>query len=65
MEKWRAMLYVGNAELGEVDIKQGNFQRDSLSAVVFALALISLSLILRKATAQNAVVSPNFMVWKF
>ena len=53
MEKWRAMLYVGNSELGEVDIKQGNFQGDSLSAVVFALALISLSLILRKAKARK------------
>ena len=60
MEKWRAMLYVGNAELGEVDIKQGNFQRDSLSAVVFALALISLSLILRKAKAVHCAKCRSF-----
>ena len=40
MEKWRLMLFAGNSELGEVDIKLCVFQGDSL---------ISLSLILRKA----------------
>ena len=50
-EKWRAMLYAGNSELGEVDIKRGIFQGDSLSPLVFVLALIPLSLILRKAKA--------------
>ena len=38
-------------ELGEVDIKRGIFQGDSLSPLVFVLALIPLSLILRKAKA--------------
>ena len=46
MEKWRAMLCVGNSELGEVDIMRGIFQGDSLSPLVFVLALIPLSLIL-------------------
>ena len=45
MEKWRVMLCVGNSELGEVDIKQGFYQGDSLSPLVFVLALIPLSLI--------------------
>ena len=49
MEKWRVMLCVGNSELGEVDIKRGIFQGDSLSPFVFVLALIPLSLVLRKA----------------
>ena len=40
IEKWRVMLCAGNSELGEVDIKQGIFQRDSLSPLVFVLALI-------------------------
>ena len=44
------MLCSGNSELGEVEIKQGIFQ-DSLSPLVFVLALIPLSLILRKANA--------------
>ena len=42
------MLCSGNSEFGEVEIKQGIFQGDSLSPLVFVLALILLSLILRK-----------------
>ena len=33
------MLCLGNSELGEVEIKQSIFQGDSLSPLVFALAL--------------------------
>ena len=51
MEKWKVMLCSGNFELGEVEIKRGIFQGDSLSPLVFVLALIPLSLILRKAKA--------------
>ena len=35
MEKWEVMLCSGNSELGEVEIKQGIFQGDSLSLLVF------------------------------
>ena len=35
MEKWKVMLCSGNSELGEVDIKRGIFQGDSLSPLVF------------------------------
>ena len=45
------MLCSGNSELGEIEIKQGIFEGDSLSPLVFVLALISLTLILRKAKA--------------
>ena len=51
MEKWKVMLCSGNSELGEVEIKQGTFHRDSLSPLVFVLALIPLSLILRNTKA--------------
>ena len=51
MEKWKVMLCSGNSELGEVEIKQGISQGDFLSPLVFVLALILLSLILRKAKA--------------
>ena len=51
MEKWKVMLCSGNSELGVVEIKRGIFQEDSLSPLVFVLALIPLSLILRKAKA--------------
>ena len=53
MEKWKVMLCSRNSELGEVKIKRGIFQEDSLSPLVFVLALIPLSLILRKAKAAN------------
>ena len=51
MEKWKVMLILRNFEFGEVEIKRGIFQGDSLSLLVFVLALIPLSLILRKAKA--------------
>ena len=51
MEKWKVILYSGNSELGEVEIKRRIFQGDSLSPLVFVLALIPLSLILRKVKA--------------
>ena len=51
MEKWKVMLCSGNSELGEVEIKRGIFQGDSLSPLVFVLTLIPLSLILRKTKA--------------
>ena len=51
MEKWRLIFSAGNSELGEVNIKRGIFQGDSLSPLVFLLTLISLSLILRKTKA--------------
>ena len=50
MEKWRVMLCAGNSELG-VDIKRGIFQGDSLSPLVFVLALVPLSLIFRMVKA--------------
>ena len=51
LEKWKVMLCSTNSELGEIEIKRGIFQGDSLSSLVFVLALIPLSLILRKAKA--------------
>ena len=49
MEKCKVMLCSGNSGLGEVKIKRGIFRGGSLSPLVFVLALIPLSLILRKA----------------
>ena len=48
MEKWKVMLCSGNPEFGKVEIKHGIFQ-DSLSPLAVVLALIPLSLILKKA----------------
>ena len=49
MEKWKVMLCSGNSELDEGEIKRGIFQGESLSPLVFVLALILLRLTLRKA----------------
>ena len=49
MEKQKVMLCSENSELGKVEIRRGSFQGDSLSPLVFVLALIPLNLILRKA----------------
>ena len=54
METWKVMLCSRSSELGEVEIKCGIFQEDSLSPLVFVLALIPLSLILRKMKAAYA-----------
>ena len=54
MEKWKVMLCSGNSELVEVEIKRGIFRGDSLSPLVFVLALIPSSLILRKVKAAYA-----------
>ena len=48
MERWKVMLSSGNSELGEIEIKRGIFQGDSLSPLVFVLELIPLNLILKK-----------------
>ena len=51
LEKRKLMLCSGSSELGEVEIKRGIFQGRALSPLVCLLALIPLSLILRKAKA--------------
>ena len=51
MEKWKVLLCSGNSELRDVEIKRGIFRGNYLSPSVFVLALITLSLVLRKAKA--------------
>ena len=46
MKKWKTELTAGGKTLGEVDIKRGIFQGDSLSPILFMLCLIPLSDIL-------------------
>ena len=48
MEKWKVMPCSGSSESGEVKIKRRIFQGDSLFPLMFVLALIPLSFILRK-----------------
>ena len=51
MNTWRTDLTSGKNVLGEVRIKRGIFQGDSLSPLLFVLALIPLTLILRDVKA--------------
>ena len=51
MDSWRTNLTSNGQDLGEVKIRRGIFQGDSLSPLLFVLALIPLSLVLRKVKA--------------
>ncbi len=48
MKQWKLSLMSNGEELGDVDIKRGIFQGDSLSPLLFVLSMIPLSLLLRK-----------------
>uniref|UniRef100_A0A2D4F0B4 Reverse transcriptase domain-containing protein n=1 Tax=Micrurus corallinus TaxID=54390 RepID=A0A2D4F0B4_MICCO len=48
MKQWRIQLVVGNENYGVVNIKSGIFQGDSLSPLLFIIAMISLSVIFKK-----------------
>ena len=56
MEKWNVDLVGGNEKLGNVSIRRDIFQGDSLSPLLFVLALTPLTIILRKMKA-------GFEVW--
>ena len=51
MNAWRTDLTSGKSVFGEVKIKRGIFLGDSLSPLLFVLALIPLTLILREVKA--------------
>ena len=48
MKQWKTQLTCNGKKLGEVDIKRGIFQGDSLSPLLFVIVLIPLSIVLRK-----------------
>lgn len=48
MQHWRVILTANNSNLGEVQIRRGIFQGDSLSPLLFIMALIPMSETLRK-----------------
>ena len=51
MKNWKTTLRAGNKTLGQVNIKRGIFQGDSLSPLLFVIAMIPLTKILRKHSA--------------
>ena len=48
MSKWRTNLYSDNKFLGSVDISRGIFQGDSISPLLFVIALIPITYVLRE-----------------
>ena len=52
MKKWKLELTSSGKSLGTVEIRRGIFQGDSLSPLLFVLAIIPLTLILRKTKAK-------------
>ena len=48
MENWKVQLTSAGKNLGEVNIRRGIFQGDSLSPILFIITLIPLSIILKK-----------------
>ena len=50
MKTWRTVLECNGSELGEVNIRRGIFQKDSLSPPFFVIAMIPLTSILRRTT---------------
>ena len=48
MKQWRLSLTANGEDLGEVNVKRGIFQGDSLSPLMFMLSMVPLSLILRR-----------------
>ena len=51
MKTWRTNLTANDDNLGKVCIRRGIFQGDSLSPLLFVLAMMPLSMILRKVSA--------------
>ena len=51
MQQWRLSLTANRKDSGEVNVKRGIFQGDSLSPLLFVLSMVPLSLILKKVNA--------------
>ena len=50
MMNWKTVLTSGGTNLGQVDIRRGIFQRDSLLPLLFVLIMLPPTLVLRKIT---------------
>ena len=55
MPHWKTILTAGGEKLAEVNIKRGIFQGDSLSPLLFIIAMIPLSEVLKKMTTGYQV----------
>jgi len=48
MKEWKTMLTANGETLGEIEIRRGIFQGDSLSPLLFVVAMIPLTMLLRR-----------------
>ena len=55
MEKWEVELTAAGQKFGNVKLKRGIFQGDSLSPLLFVICLIPLSIILRSAKPDTVL----------
>ena len=55
MKQWNTELTASNQRLGNVKIRRGIFQGDSLSPLLFVLVMIPLTLVLRLRKASHKV----------
>lgn len=57
MQTWRTTIVCGKEEIGQIQVKRGIFQGDSLSPILFCLALNPLSEILHEAGREYTLGS--------
>jgi len=65
MEPWKLSLTSNGEDLGEVNVKRGIFQGDSMSPLLFVLSMVPLSLILRKVNAytKERLQAKSFVIY--
>ena len=68
MKDWATELFCNNSHLGKVNIRRGIFQGDSFSPMLFVIALIPITLVLRKInmgyklTKEGPVINHMFFM---
>ena len=61
MQQWRLSLTANGEGLGELNVKRGIFQGDSLSRLLFVMSMVPLSLILKKV--KNALFTDDLKLY--
>ena len=62
MTQWRVELWFGPTSLGQVEIKRGIFQGDSLSPLIFVMCLVPITLVLRSMQPGFEFASPKIKI---